>query len=552
MNPMDQEKSRRLSQRVGTRVTPISQVSMRLAVPDAEAAFGDVRTEVLDWIAERAGRPLPAEAWHGQGFELQEVGSQRTGAAVLDKPIYWAGRVDDADREVPQRTWSTEFGIAIASTTEIRFGCRLQCVSQGEFAAFIPSIPRIVRHVARRFTAETDKRRVVERAWFVETKNDARELFSLLVDRNRRHAVIAISEQDAEKQQLSGNSRATADRLATRTLGLAHVVVITEAASYALTDLVGKEFSVFHGAVRTYRTGFDPDGDEPARHPLALLGSVAAWPNGGVDAFCNFLVGQAFRQSVSGRDLEKELPAFTTIRRLSVERRLVLAKSRGDSDAEMLALAMEENESLRRQVEDDRRTSDGLLEAAERERDEALDELDEARDEGRRLRDRVGHLLGALQAKGRKEEVTTPSSLDELEEWANKYLSGAVHIVNRAIRAARKSEFASPQLVYQALLVLRDVYVPMRKGETKKADYDRALSELGLEDSATFAGSRAAQFGDEYFIQFSGSRRELDRHLKGSNSRDERFGFRLYFFWDENSQQVIVGWLPNHLTTDAS
>lgn len=77
----------------------------------------------------------------------------------------------------------------------------------------------------------------------------------------------------------------------------------------------------------------------------------------------------------------------------------------------------------------------------------------------------------------------------------------------------------------------------------------RALAELGLEESASFSRSRAGEQGDEYFVRFGERRRELDRHLKGSNARDERRRFRLYFFWDEDSQQVVVGWFPSHLST---
>jgi len=38
-------------------------------------------------------------------------------------------------------------------------------------------------------------------------------------------------------------------------------------------------------------------------------------------------------------------------------------------------------------------------------------------------------------------------------------------------------------------------------------------------------------------------------YLKGSSSREERYGFRLYFYWDEDTRQVVVGSFPGHLTT---
>lgn len=45
---------------------------------------------------------------------------------------------------------------------------------------------------------------------------------------------------------------------------------------------------------------------------------------------------------------------------------------------------------------------------------------------------------------------------------------------------------------------------------------------------------------------------DLDRHIRGSSSREERFGFRLYFFWDDEGQQAVVGSFPTHLSTRAS
>lgn len=546
----NERRERDRQQVTGARVVPISQIMIRIRTEDAGKTFDAVRTEVLNWMASRAGRPLPPDAWRGQAFELQDVGSQRTAAAVLDSPHYWSARADDADKQVAKRTWATEFGVAIASPAEVLFGCRLQCVSRGEFVPIAPSYPSVVGIVARRFPGEVDGRPIQEKAWVVETAEECVALVRLLRDQGRRRSVIVVSERDRDGNQLEGNSRSAADRLAAGTMALAHVIVLGANASFTLTNLLGKEFSVFNGAVRTYGSGFDPETDEPGKHPLAFLHSINSWPDGGPERFVGLLARQAFRDSVAARDLEKELPAFTTVHRLSIERRREGAIERGDSQGDLLALAMEENDSLRRQLEDDKRTHNGLLEAAEDERDDAIEKLTAARGEVRNLRDRVEHLMQALNAKGRQDEVPIPDSFDDLDVWAGKHLAGAVHLLNRAVRAARKSEFAEPEIAYRALVVLRDYYVPMRKGQVTQAEYLAELAKFGLEDSASFAGARAGQYGDEYFVTYENRRRELDRHLKGSNSRDERFGFRLYYFWDDQNSQVVVGWLPTHLTTD--
>ncbi len=532
------------------RIRPISQVVLDLRVPDLETGFGDVRTRTLDWISRRAGGALPAEAWKGDTFELQDVGAQRTGAIALDKPRYWGARADDADKQVAQRTWTTEFGIGILAS-KLLYGCRLQCVTQGDDAPYMPSIPSVVRRVVREFDARIDDFRVQEKAWFLDDQEETDQFIRLLLSNARKYAVIAISQSRNSGDEWRSNAAESANDLAFRLIGAAHVVVVSERASYALTDALGREFSVFNGAVRTYKTGFNPNRDEPAHHPIALPASIASWPAGG---FLEFLVMQSLRLSVSGQDVEAELPSFSSLRSVAIKQRREAAGQSGKSDAELLELAMSENELLRKQREEEQRTSDGLLEAAEQERDTAVEERDEARNEVRKLRERVEHLLDGFRAKGRSEEVEIPGSLDKLEPWADRYLSGAVVLLNRAIRAAKKSDFEDVGLVYRTLLILRDSYVPMRRGgdAAQKKAYEAALAEQGLEESPSFAGAGAGRHGDEYFVSFGGRRRELERHIKGSNSREQRFGFRLYFFWDEQSQQAIVGWLPGHLTTGVS
>ena len=104
------------------------------------------------------------------------------------------------------------------------------------------------------------------------------------------------------------------------------------------------------------------------------------------------------------------------------------------------------------------------------------------------------------------------------------------------------------------MLILRDYYVPMRLdgGADRQAAYREALTREGLKDESTFAGTRAGEHGDAYDVEHGGRKRPLERHLKGSNARDQRRGFHLYFFWDAGDREVVVGWLPTHLPTQIS
>ena len=85
-----------------------------------------------------------------------------------------------------------------------------------------------------------------------------------------------------------------------------------------------------------------------------------------------------------------------------------------------------------------------------------------------------------------------------------------------------------------------------------KKKYEEALQNLSLEETPSISESRLGEHGDEYKVTYGGKSRILDRHLKCGNSRESRYCFRLYFFWDDESEIVVVGWLPSHLDTRAT
>jgi len=532
-------------------VRSVSQVMLSFRPEDPKKAFSDIRAEALRWLAKRAGRKLPKRAWEGESFDMLEAGAQPVSTIALDSPEYWCFRVSDADKEIARRHWTTEAGILL-NNDEVLFGCRLQCVALGESPEFYASIPGVVVQVIRNHAAYLDDRAISLDAWKVSSDAEVDKLVTLLLDPQRTRPVIAVSLGDRDGHD--GSGIIDADKLARLTLGAAHVVTLTSQASYALTDRVSKEFSVFHEAVRTYRPGLDLDSESSTNHPVALPQTIEGWTDGGAESFARFLVELALRDTVLGVDIYRQLPSFADIHAQAAKRRRDRAKESGASDAELFALAMDENESLQRKLEEEKETYDGLLQAAEQDRRQIESELGEARSNCRALQSRVEYLEAAFSAAGKQEETPIPDSFNNLEAWCADHLSGRVQVLSRAIRAAAKSAFENPPLAYQALLILRDQFVPMKRegGLERKQAYEHALAELGLEDTPSFAGERAGEFGDEYRVSYNGRSRFLERHLKGSSSRQERFGFRLYFFWDDDTRQVVVGSFPAHLTTRAS
>ena len=525
----------------------VSQVMLRLesSTPKTKDRFQSTVRTILKWMDKRAGRPLPKEAWSGKAFEHEEVGAQRASAVSLDDPKYWCARLDDADKMIPGRTWATEIAVAAPDAAQVVLGVRLVCVTRGEAVPFPRSLPGFLHEVIAAGPALADGVDVSGKPFLIRDRYELEWLERLLLDPTRRLPVVAISLPD--KSVDPKDAVISADEVARRTQGAAHVVVVSGASTFGLSDAIGNEFSVYRGAVRTYRPRFNPDQDQPYRHPFASAEKIAAWPNGGTKAFETFVVEHALGLSVAGQDLEELLPPFTTVRRIAAQLTRQKAREQGASDKDVLAVADAEIEALKKDLLEQKETYDGLLATAETERDLAEQTAQEARAQTYALRQRIEALQKQVEEGAAAREVPIPDDLSGFEDWCRTHLSGSVEIHNRAFQGAKKSLFGKVELIYRALLLLRDYYVPMRRegSRERKEAFEKACAELRLEESAT--GDTRGAKRSQYTVQYAGRPCLLDRHLKQGQSKDPRICFRLYFFWDETEEQVVVGWLPSHL-----
>lgn len=532
-------------------IRPVSQVSLRLRAENGHDRFTPTIKHILKWMSRRAGRTLPDAAWQGKSFELTDIGAQRAAAIALSDPQYWTARLDDADKNVPLRTWVTEVGIGMDNNGDVLFGARLICVTRGIDEPFQRSVPGFTKAILKDGPVELDGIPLLqEGAPLISTVAEVEELVALLEKPTRQSDVIVLALPEGSTNP--SETAASVSAICEGTLGAAHVFVLSGPASYHFTDLVGRELSVFRRAIRTYRPGFKAWTDEPSRHPIALPERIANWADIGPTDFEQWLVNQTLGNSAHAPGREERLPNFNTIRQLAARTEREALKSSGGNDTDLLRLFEQDNDQLRTELLEQKSQYDGLLMAAESERENALQEANSARAQALERLHRIRQLEKKLSEIAAQDVTPIPDTLDEFESWCKEYLSGSVELANRAYQGVRKSEFHDPKFLYQALLLLRDRYVPMRLEGTPELrnSYENALLALQLEDSATGDGVKFAP--EIYTVLYGGVRRALDRHLKGSNSREPRFGFRLYFFWDDESQMVVVGWLPSHLDNRAS
>ena len=544
-------------------VRPISQVVLKIPKNVNASAFENTRKVILEWINRRAGRPLPEEAWKGESFTVQEIGAQPVEAIAIEG--YWAARLDDADKEVPQRVWTTEISVAENNDGSVLFGTRLHCVTRGEDRPFDPSLPRFVRDIMSVQAAYLDGRLVSIEPWIVDSDEDVDKLFLLLTNPHRHSEVIVFSttnDSGGPDQMMD-----MASRVAKQIAGVAHTVILNPRASWKLSGQVGEEFSVYGQAVRTYRLGFDPSVETRFAHPLVLASRIAEWEGRGGKgwiAYEKFLISQALRRSISGRDIEQRLPRFATVRHLIIEKLLQrVQRDTGLSYQEQLAEEQEYTAELQKALkeqeqdfEKQRQEDEELISTAEREKDQAVAKSQEIKAQRWHLQHRVKTLEEKLREAGQSTQPEIPDNLNEFEKWCDENLSGFVEIHNRAFRGAKDSSYGDPSLIYKALLVLRDYYVPMKQSQAggdnlkSKKLFEEECKKLGIMEAPSIDKSRQGEEGDTYYVKYLGENEFLDRHLKNKgNSRDPRRCFRLYFFWDDENGQVVVGWLPSHLST---
>lgn len=205
-----------------------------------------------------------------------------------------------------------------------------------------------------------------------------------------------------------------------------------------------------------------------------------------------------------------------------------------DPMAEMLhevAAVRKENVELLSLVEEVEQT----LSAAEAERDEAWA--------------RVQILQAALEAqhRGSGAAEAKPETLDDLVDWAETSLGSHVVVLPKALKETRKTRNVNVPRLHEALVFLRDVYVPMRCGAIGLDSYQQALREARFDETPCFANTASANAFDGYWITWKGERRLLDRHLKWGIGTQMETMLRVYFHFDAESGTVIVGHMPTHL-----
>lgn len=199
----------------------------------------------------------------------------------------------------------------------------------------------------------------------------------------------------------------------------------------------------------------------------------------------------------------------------------------------------EELQVARRKIatlEHDLRESEELCELFSDELAETEERAKLAESELSTAKSRIEKLEKTLARLKRQRESRLPSSWAEFSAWCERELSGKVLLSERAKRAVKKPKFKDVRQAANGLLWLAGEYRDHRLGGRGR-DL-RGPNPSGLSNEAC-GRSR-------FTISWGGRHRAVRWHLKNGNTHDPTRCLRIYYFWDDTSEQVIVASMPAH------
>ena len=286
------------------RLSPATAVSAEVAHDGNGGEFAVSRGQVLRWMEFHTGAPFRAGPEVASPTANTDPGADRlpgrrpvgrTGEWTTDDGRCFGAALDGRGTAPGARGWRVQvFLVETAGITRLH-ATLLTRGGLGARSVDSAGAPDLVHDLADSPGLTDYGWRLRAQPWIVRDHESVEELILLLADPERTRPVfvtgLAVHETDAETAAID-----VAD-LAWRTVGLAHVVVLTGPMTFALSERLGRRFSVFGNAVRTYRPGCVLDRRE-TEHPMALAGTVKEW-QGGSREFVNFLAREAAHTSLA-------------------------------------------------------------------------------------------------------------------------------------------------------------------------------------------------------------------------------------------------------------
>ena len=430
-----------------------------------------------------------------------------------------------------------ETHLSIASSGEgLVFLCHLR--TESKEAALVPipfevRCPRVVREIVQIGEWTSGSSPASGKHLSSVGRDEGKQLISDIWDLGRGLPVVMVSQ--LEGRPLRAN---ISQDLAYDLVGLAIVVEIDDETSWLLSEIKGREWSCYGGAVRLYWP-FQGTPDDPYRHPLWTQTKLY---RGGVDSgTATRRVQNRLHRLVFGQStFQPEPPLIVQIRDeyFTEQRR----QARDAEDYYRLASSYElENRSLKQSLENN-----------EEHIKELQEQIEDLRAQNREL------TISQLWADGTAEDASTEP--DEAI-WTNED-AVVEDVVTHAKAVSQNLTFGAdvergisglapqagpPRKIFRYLRELDTMTLKLNEGTLGIALYHwlnkRGVSVSGESETT---GNSTAQTAKRTWDNGSGNRRIFYNHLKPSESTSPDRCVRIYFEYDKPSGKTIVGWIGRH------
>jgi hypothetical protein len=522
------------------REQEILRISASLPSEDLMHSLEKARGNILRWAQNKTIGALPEVAWQFQNFEQFSSGRNCSAVRVEDSAYdAWSLRIEDPDKTVARRAWTTEITVLhepLKNTA--RFTLRL-LVGTPEIALNIqPHVPGVVRQIIRDPGLFAGRYKLADQPLIIRSQTGLNLLIAALLDPARKLPIIILSVPNESPELFT--PLLDAQTLAQSCAGLAIVAILSSELSWNLTERFGKRLSVYEGAARVYLPGFTEDANPFGGHELVLAGQFKTAQMAEEAAIK--LRWVAANGSVRRLQLGSDVLSFASLRSHVLERQQADLSKNGATDKDQLETAMLQISLLREQIKESERYQQEFSDLHTLAEERA--EISEAQQRASAFR--IQQLVVQLKESGSSpdEKMLLPDSWNDFSGWCDLNLAGRVVLTPQARRGLRISQFENVEVAAQCLLWLANDY--------------RGAKESGgdgtLRDVQVINGFVNAHCGfDSFKIDWQSKSRDVEWHIKNTgNTRDPVRCLRIYYFWDDSSQQVVVASMPAHRRTDAT
>lgn len=518
-----------------------------------DATFIEASSIIYEWIWRKYNRAIfiPRNI---QTFAIERDGKS-IGIIFDAKQMYFVMRISHLDSRIAGRVWISEAEI-IKNGNLLYFAVRNSCSTIACSSEPVPfSIPVFVRKLSKEIGI-IDLPETIHCPRIIESKEDCNDLYNFLTDSKRKLPVVVISECNPLKNEYGNYCEGYLvdyNTLSDRLQHIPHIVCMPHDITYKWTDLVGKNWSLFDGTVRTYYPKIDFESDDYFGHPLTtkerILASYIVKDN------VEYIANAAFEQL-----LISALQNFNVNYRIGwsdygfkfyfLANREVINKERTSDKhtiTELEVLYKVEISELEQENEFWKQTALTYSDESDS-RKQIIDELKKQISNLKVYNESLKAQLTNIKGQNGIEEIEIQDSYEVMSDWIAKYFPGRLLLHSRAAKSIKNAEYEDVGAVYEALKLLGSYYYDMRIGSKTKEEFEQECLRLCIEEGRSISDVGAGEQDDEYYVVYEGKKTKLDRHLSKGVSRDRRYCLRIYFFWDDENSIVVIGDLPHHLS----